>query len=1102
MTSDGKVLAQGAIRVDARRAVAKLREHLLVDLHGYIHELARAAVLANATRLQVHYDADDLYVRFDGAACSPSEAEHLLDYALSAPDDDTGRRLRMLALGVNAALGLRPSFVDVYTAAKEGQIVRVRFEPDRLDNAEEEVSLASEVDTRMPPDERGVLGTCIHIRRKWGWGVVLRAVTREAPPEVRLLAATTRRVSIPVEIGDLPVERDAAYAPLVSCTVPGRWRAGVELIAPTSGPPVVEFLENEVKLLAMRWGPWDQADAPQMGQYFPLRGFVDAKALPTNASRSALREDPRITATMQTLSDALGHCLSGAAAVLTGQAVDERVEVHDVDLEKLGRAFGVATSFVLRAILNGVHVPPAACAFGAWPLLRDGVGAPLTPSAVIQAIRHHGRVYVSSGDEPFPQDHAPWMKRVVWLHAPHAEAMLSGLPRDGVERILDEVRTGVKRRNRLMASAPAAPHVPPLVGELLRESFHVEKGELAGLRGELCVLDPAKHHGARLRYYVEDRMLEADVLPQEVSGLAMEAAIAWDGHIIPTMGYDAVERNAPLQHAIQRVMHLAILGLANLCSRANEAGGGDGARLYHAVRLAFAGDPGFAWTTALRDVPAWQTASGHPVSLTTLTAKGGRPVCTVTAQWLGDRTMSMPDQRPVLVTSPDDHGALTKALQQKGLACVPYEAWLTRAQDYDSGRTRESLRTALEAELSSQGAPVQVLVPFEAEGQFGYIAPSPVRRALRHHLGIRASSTPRPLGLGKTSIAIEDHTLIASPSGTGIEWSQGLPSLLAADNKLCEVVIALVESKVDWDADGASCSAPPAVLAGHPFLRAFLLSAAVDIRAHRAEYGSEASVMALLERIVSLPLWTWLDGGGNERPTSLREVQEAHRGKVTLVSASASLTSAPTWAVLYEGQDERALLESWFATAASRRSTAVYAEKLRGSLGKKADGEPPTHDRVDIDAVMSGAPLLPKPRVMLPVLSPPTVTPSPEVEDHAGLATISDMISEVLGSEEDDADPLGGALRHALRRLPGAPRCAIKDAEGGRVIRFSAKDNTLYVRRDDPALKLAREGKSRHALRAVTAAAMAELNRELDAVTDAEERRALAELFQAWEAGS
>ncbi len=61
-----RAVATGHIKVDARRARAKLREHLLVDLHLYALEIARSAVASGARRIDLRYDADDVVITWDG----------------------------------------------------------------------------------------------------------------------------------------------------------------------------------------------------------------------------------------------------------------------------------------------------------------------------------------------------------------------------------------------------------------------------------------------------------------------------------------------------------------------------------------------------------------------------------------------------------------------------------------------------------------------------------------------------------------------------------------------------------------------------------------------------------------------------------------------------------------------------------------------------------------------------------------------------------------------------------------------------------------------------------------------------------------------------
>ena len=121
-------MRKGRIRVDARKAMAKLREHLLVDLHLYAVEAVRAAVLAGATRVDVTYDADDLIVTWDGALLDAGSLPRLFEHLVGEEEGEEARQKRLLALAVNAALGLAPAWVAV-TSAGGGTAARVTWSP-------------------------------------------------------------------------------------------------------------------------------------------------------------------------------------------------------------------------------------------------------------------------------------------------------------------------------------------------------------------------------------------------------------------------------------------------------------------------------------------------------------------------------------------------------------------------------------------------------------------------------------------------------------------------------------------------------------------------------------------------------------------------------------------------------------------------------------------------------------------------------------------------------------------------------------------------------------------------------------------------------------
>ena len=111
----GEIVTRGKIKVDARKALHKLRDHMLVDLHLWSTEIARVTVTLGATYLEVDWDADDVVLSFDGRAIEPAEIASVRDHVLSPREERTSDdkdALRLLGIGVTAALGLGPSFVD------------------------------------------------------------------------------------------------------------------------------------------------------------------------------------------------------------------------------------------------------------------------------------------------------------------------------------------------------------------------------------------------------------------------------------------------------------------------------------------------------------------------------------------------------------------------------------------------------------------------------------------------------------------------------------------------------------------------------------------------------------------------------------------------------------------------------------------------------------------------------------------------------------------------------------------------------------------------------------------------------------------------------
>ena len=190
-----RVLARGRIKVDARRAVAKLREHLLVDLHLYAQELARAAHACGARVLRVRYDADDVVLAWDGVPVPASDLATLFDHLLGGAAGETAS-LRSLALGANAALGLSPRWVDLYTRPGPGRAHRVRWTPSLIADPDGDRPEAKLVEA---PEGMPARGTAVHVRRSAGLETALRAVGRGVPREIALLVAAIAELPFGVD---------------------------------------------------------------------------------------------------------------------------------------------------------------------------------------------------------------------------------------------------------------------------------------------------------------------------------------------------------------------------------------------------------------------------------------------------------------------------------------------------------------------------------------------------------------------------------------------------------------------------------------------------------------------------------------------------------------------------------------------------------------------------------------------------------------------------------------------------------------------------------------------------------------------------------------
>ena len=127
----GPQLSTGRIRVDAGKAIAKLREYQLANRNAWVLEAIRAAVAAKATRIVLDADANDVWLSWEGAPWADDVLPRLFDELVSPEAASETQHVRLLAAAVNSALGMEPAYVDVMSI-RDGSATRVRYTPEIL----------------------------------------------------------------------------------------------------------------------------------------------------------------------------------------------------------------------------------------------------------------------------------------------------------------------------------------------------------------------------------------------------------------------------------------------------------------------------------------------------------------------------------------------------------------------------------------------------------------------------------------------------------------------------------------------------------------------------------------------------------------------------------------------------------------------------------------------------------------------------------------------------------------------------------------------------------------------------------------------------------
>jgi hypothetical protein len=690
----GPRVGAGRLRVDAARAIAKLRDYQLVDRTHWVLEAIRAAVASGATALRLTGDSNDVWLAWDGPAWPIDALPRLFDELVSPEPSRASQHLRLLATAVNSALGLDPAYVDVVAVDAGGAAHRVRYTPDAIavsdagalgDAAGDGSPLRrTAVEPIERPDEAPAGGgMLVHLRRSPGLAVLANLVV--GPRELAVARAACRDLRVTIRIGGTPYGRDHHARDLLRVPLGENLDGFVALTDPDQTPapqaePTLEIAEHGV-LLATYLTPLGMTG--NLAGPVPLRLFVDGPRMPTNASRSEVRREDH----------PIAHAEARGRALLGSLLEQLLAALRPADgSEPPGRVRSAALALLAARIAGSTWASSAHSLLGAMAELGT---LPLVKNAVGQrrAVRGSwiGGGVVHRGNEPFPVELAPWLEHVLW--APQGDAaqrLLGGQWIDDrvAKRHARRARRAHKARGKFLRHAPRTATVITRQEPLVRLPLGVAvpgscipDAVFAGMSGEVCLV--GGHRGGLVV------LLDGRELDELESAVALGfAAVIDNPKLTPAHHY----RAAAPDHQLARTQRAAQLGairaaealalaragtrIAGAVVRPETDFAGDAETVRVAIGSATSAGHSIAESSPLAQAAVWPTVDGRMVSLVALarepvigltssTSAAGLPAGrvivragaaerAVLAGWLAGHTIVVPYDLDVAVDEPAD----------------------------------------------------------------------------------------------------------------------------------------------------------------------------------------------------------------------------------------------------------------------------------------------------------------------------------------------------------------------------------------------------------------------------------------------------------------
>lgn len=559
-----RVLARGAIGVDPRAALAKLREFMLPDPALYVAELVRATVELDARRIVIDNTARDFILTAELASPPPPQDKLVRLFEHLFANDE--RALRLLAIATNTALGLRPTFVDLYTTeqapAREGSAAlraRVRFVPTTPDDADEALALDGSLSWVASPPGLTEHALRVHVRERFSTHV-MREWFGE-PVESKVLRTRCLLVPVPIvrAVDGAPIDRGEPPTALVRVPLQEKLRGEIALVRPQERDPnVIDFYERGV-LLSRETLAGGQERAPN------LRAWIDERALPTNVSRSAVdRSGPFGRQLERALADGRARLIPAAIEALSGpHGAEVAHALRSLILARFGRDW---PAIARRPPLAGdeSYLLPLLKA----PMIPTVTGGHCSLGSLVERLDDSNEaVMVLRGETLPPASLAPWLAHVVHGSDETVSRLLEPLDPQDASVALARAEEALERFKKFRAHKPRAPSVPSAgANELVRAPLAKPRSDdraqippltidTLALEGELVLERPTGADRAmELTIFLEGRPLPPTT--EKEGPLLLRAAVQCEG-LEPRPDFSGPMRTAAFERCVSAVLEAA-----------------------------------------------------------------------------------------------------------------------------------------------------------------------------------------------------------------------------------------------------------------------------------------------------------------------------------------------------------------------------------------------------------------------------------------------------------------------------------------------------------------------------------------------------------------